>query len=73
MTIVMTSSTSRRAFLAGSAIAAGSLLMAGRLVFGTSPRTESTLDVKQGRNYETAGETVAPYLLDLPRPPVSTG
>ena len=61
-----TTATSRRAFLTGSAVAVGGLLMAGRLVGAAAGRDG------QGKGREASKETVAPYLLDLPRPPLDT-
>jgi hypothetical protein len=60
-----TSVTSRRAFLAGGAVAVGGLAIAGRLVLAPSPK------VLHGS--AAAGETISLYVLDLPRPPGDTG
>jgi hypothetical protein len=68
----MTNSTiSRRAFLTGSAIAAGGVLMAGRLVFVTATRIRTGQEPTQGMG--PGNQRVAPYLLDLPHPPTNTG
>jgi hypothetical protein len=53
-----TSTTSRRAFLEGSAVAVGGLLMADRVAALIS------------RSFRS-GESLPPYLLDLPHPPPS--
>jgi len=58
-----TSATSRRAFLAGSAVAAGGFAIAGRLVHATAG------GVLTGRAAARPGDTMGWYVLDLPRPP----
>ncbi len=78
-----TSATSRRAFLAGSAVAVGGLAIAGRLVLGTATKTltgqaagpagRSIRDIALGLSSAAAGETISLYILDLPRPPGDTG
>jgi hypothetical protein len=59
-----TLAASRRAFLAGSAVAVGGLAIAGRL---------SVRDRELGDSSAAAGETMGLYILDLPRPPGDTG
>jgi hypothetical protein len=78
-----TSATSRRAFMAGSAVAVGGLAIAGRLVLGTAtkiltgqatgPSGGYVGDMELRHNSAAAGDTMGWYMLDLPRPPGDTG
>jgi hypothetical protein len=69
-----TSATSRRAFLAGSAVAVGGLAIAGRLTGqAAGPPRGSIRDLGLGHGSGAAGETMGWYMLDLPRPPGDTG
>jgi hypothetical protein len=78
-----TSATSRRAFLAGGAVAAGGLAIAGPLVHATATKVlaaqaigaprESVRDMGLSHSGAAAGQTMGWYMLDLPRPPGDTG
>jgi hypothetical protein len=69
-----TSATSRRAFLAGSAVAVGGLATAGRLVLAVAGRPGGSIrDLGLGHSSAAAGQTMGFYLRDLPRPPGDTG
>jgi hypothetical protein len=69
-----TLATSRRAFLAGSAVAMGGLAIAGRAVLAAAGSGGSFRDMGLGgHGNAAAGETMSLYIRDLPRPPGDNG